>query len=174
MRKALAMILLFCISFQVMGYSMVCYTGIYWQKKEMKKRIKMGLPESELQNFSFSMDDYASLQWIKSDKEFILNGKMYDVVHKKIEGNNILLKCINDAQEEILFAHLDAQVSKFMDVPQKGNSKTKNLLKLVKIEAMMPLAQKAFDHSINKQIGASLILQDPLASLRIPFVPPEV
>ncbi|MFZ4400775.1 MAG: hypothetical protein ACOYO1_12130 [Bacteroidales bacterium] len=92
--------------------------------------IKNSLPDSELFTFIFpdnpKLQQKMGIQWIE-DHEFLFRGKMYDVVHKVQSGKDIVLKCINDTQEEVLFADLDKQIEKCMQ-SDPVKSKTLNLL----------------------------------------------
>ena len=56
------------------------------------------------------------MQWV-DDHEFRRDGKLYDVVRTRISGDTTYFTCINDTQEEKLFADLDNHVQREM-----GNS----------------------------------------------------
>jgi len=96
----------------------------------MKISIKNSLPDTELISFIFpdntKIQQKMGIQWIESH-EFLFRGKMYDVVHKKQSGYDIVLKCINDSEEEALFAGLDKQIEKDLQ-SDPVKSKILNLL----------------------------------------------
>ena len=102
-RKLISISLILCVCWIVFG---VQYKFLADQKaiqKEIKKRIKQGVPESEL--FEFDLNKISKdpgFSWVKSN-EFILGNEMFDIVHRK--GN--LAFCINDKQEAQLFQYLD-------------------------------------------------------------------
>lgn len=77
-------------------------------RKEIKTRIKQGVPKGEMRVFSFSLsgDDLKNLQW-HNDHEFRFEQRMYDVVHRSIQNDSIYFQCIDDNQETVLFAQLD-------------------------------------------------------------------
>lgn len=62
-----------------------------------------GLPSESLQTISIHVNDPA-VKWVDKG-EFIYNGKMYDVVSKKISGDRCIIVCINDREEETLVAN---------------------------------------------------------------------
>lgn len=76
-------------------------------RKEVKLKIKKGVPKDELFYFT-SKNPQTEFHWIKPDKEFELNGHLYDVVRTKILRNHsIELACVDDWQEAQLFQNLD-------------------------------------------------------------------
>lgn len=92
--------------------------------------IKQGVPESELASFRFPSDkksqEKMGIRWLE-DREFAYNGNMYDVVHKQVDDDFIIYKCVNDTQEKMLFAGLGKQIKNTMN-SDPSKSKTLNLL----------------------------------------------
>lgn len=46
-----------------------------------------------------SREDFSGLKWEKKNKEFHLNGKMYDVSAVEIQGDAVLVYCVFDKEE---------------------------------------------------------------------------
>lgn len=91
-------------------------------RKEIKKKIKEGVSEKEMQVFYLPyIENDPGFRW-ENDHEFFYRGSMYDVV--KREGEK--LQCINDDQESILFRNLDEQSRK----AQRENSNSGKTLQL--------------------------------------------
>jgi hypothetical protein len=68
----------------------------------MMARLKHGTARSRLRQFYVqpsSERDHA--KWLK-EREFSYHGEMYDVVDRKVAGNQIILYCINDREENAL------------------------------------------------------------------------
>ncbi len=106
-------------------------------KKEMKRKIKAGLKEEELHHFKLSKEEYEQLDWIHA-KEFRLKDEMFDVVRKEsLSNDTILLSCINDKQESILFANLNEHIEQHFDIQKDGKPYSKTLIKLIKIQALL-------------------------------------
>ena len=85
-------------------------------KKEIKLRLKAGVPEYERVHFSFSAQEAAALHWVKPDKEFKWKDRFYDVVERFTDGNGrIIFACIDDRQEATLFAGLAILVDRTME-----------------------------------------------------------
>jgi hypothetical protein len=80
-------------------------------RKEIKSKLKAGVPKEELVEFRFSKDQFQKLKWRKSN-EFVIANHFYDVV-KRVNNTNdsIVLKCISDKQEDKLFTSLGIMVS---------------------------------------------------------------
>lgn len=136
MRRLVALILLISMSFQLMGFQMVHWSSIYWQKKEMKRAIKRGLSNKDMHFFKFGEEEYQQLRWEKKGKEFWYQDCMYDIVRvEKMRDGQINISCISDEQEAKLFASLDQEVKQFSDVEQTGRNGHKQILKKLKSSA---------------------------------------
>lgn len=57
------------------------------------------LENSASKTYQFSL---AYIHWVKEGKELLVNGKMFDVKHSKITGNNIEITGIFDEEEDAL------------------------------------------------------------------------
>lgn len=91
-------------------------------KKEIKRKIKNHLPETELAVFTFSLSDLNKIDWEEKGKEFWLNGNMYDVVKKQENADSISFHCINDKQEKELFANLEELINRQMNSDAQSNN----------------------------------------------------
>jgi hypothetical protein len=72
-------------------------------KREMKARLKAD-PEQPGQTFlEFELKNgepiAASFEWEEDGDEFRYNGSIYDVVEKKVVGNTLYMRCIDDKDE---------------------------------------------------------------------------
>ncbi|MHB1278563.1 MAG: hypothetical protein ACYC1Q_09195 [Bacteroidia bacterium] len=131
MRKHLSFLLLLVILFNMTGIFIVFKVHQTQVRREIKHKIKAGIPESDLHSFSFSTEDYAQLDWERKDIEFQWNGEMYDIVKSGIITDSIHLLCVNDKQEKTLFAKLDELIQRKME--QESNQSNNPLRKLVNI-----------------------------------------
>jgi hypothetical protein len=95
--------------------TMTVFTGVRAQiRREVKQRIKASVPPAELVRFVLHPGNRFEFHWIH-DREFRFRGSLYDVVRSDHRGDTTLLACINDVQEERLFAGLDALVRRQME-----------------------------------------------------------
>lgn len=78
-------------------------------RKDIKRAIKEGVPEDELVDFRFHIeeDSFINLEWTKPKKEFRFNQQMYDVVETRQNKDTIYYKCIHDVKESGLFQQID-------------------------------------------------------------------
>ena len=108
-----AIVLILILIFHFSGGNLLFHIQRQRIRKEIKTRIKQGVPKSEMRVFTFSLKggDLKNLQW-HEDHEFRYEGHMYDIVHRKTVGDSITFYCINDDQETTLFAHLDELTQK--------------------------------------------------------------
>lgn len=101
MKKYLAIPLLLLIAVGHFGYIFIC--GHHQKKivKEIKARIRAGMPDESLAVFEKNrIAPY--ITWKKKGKEFILNGEMYDVVRVKKNNGKTFIYCIKDSEEKKL------------------------------------------------------------------------
>ena len=106
MRNRIALVFLLFVTWQLVGVTTWFELSRVSIRKEIKTRIKARVPEKDLIHLSFSQDQLKNLTWLKKN-EFRFNGHLYDVVHRSIQENgSVLLKCIDDVKEKVLFATL--------------------------------------------------------------------
>jgi hypothetical protein len=99
-KKISAFILMTCLFFTVMGYHFIFRMRINEAKKEMTARL-LAQNSSELTQFQLTPEKMSALQW-ENEKEFALDGQMYDVVEIKSGSGIVSLKCIPDHKETAL------------------------------------------------------------------------
>lgn len=103
-------------------------------RKEIKVRLKAGVPESERAHFVFHPGEAASLDWVKPGREFRWKDRCYDVVERSTDPSGMVhLDCIDDVQETTLFAQLDGMVERAMGTRGDGRSVNTSMLALWKI-----------------------------------------
>lgn len=122
----------------LVGVILVCSVGhypIYWVKRSnvrsaIKHRIKNSIPEDELHLIIFNAEE--DINWTREGKEFKMGEYMYDIVHDVSTDEKVRLMCVNDVEEAILFADLDALVNRNLGGDKSPlSSKGKLMLKLV-------------------------------------------
>ncbi len=114
--------LLLILLFNISGYFVTFKIAQHSVKKEIRRKIKSHLPETELAVFTFSIADLNKLEWEEKGKEFWLNGNMYDVVKKQETADSITFHCINDSQEKSLFANLEELINRQMNSDAQHNN----------------------------------------------------
>ncbi|MBK7184280.1 MAG: hypothetical protein IPM77_18005 [Crocinitomicaceae bacterium] len=128
MKKILAFALLGLFLYQFAGIFVLYRFEQQAIRKEIKKQIKEGVPESELHVLNIDKSNYKELIW-HNHKEFMFHGTMYDIVQKTITGNySVTFQCVNDRQETELFASLNEQVDRTMDSKHQGKHPIKLLM----------------------------------------------
>lgn len=75
-------------------------------RREIKRQIKRGLREDELHVITVTAENKHELTW-EEENEFEYRGNMYDVVRQETLNGSTKYFCINDRQEETLFANLE-------------------------------------------------------------------
>lgn len=114
--------LLLVLLFNISGHFVLFKLYQHSIKKEIKRKIKNNVPETELTFFTFSVSDINKIEWEKKGKEFWLRGNLYDVVKKKETNDSITFYCINDRMEKELFANLEEQINRQMNSNAHSNN----------------------------------------------------
>jgi hypothetical protein len=118
MRNVTSVLLPILLFFQLTGYLFIFEVQRYQIKKEIKHRIKHGVPQQELVLFKIPISQQAEsqqdFQW-KDKREFRYGGQMYDVVFEKNHHDTTWIYCISDEKETQLFTHLDKQINQSMN-----------------------------------------------------------
>ena len=85
-------------------------------EREVKLKLKAGVPVSERTYFTLSVREYDALHWLKPGKEFTMGHGFFDVIQKTVSTDGLIhLACMNDHQEAELFAGLSVLVALQMD-----------------------------------------------------------
>jgi hypothetical protein len=122
MKKTASIFLLLLLLLNTAGYFPLFRYLQSEIRSEVKTRIKLGVPEQQLCRIVF--DDEASVDWVKDGKEFRLDNRMFDVVRTETSRGKLIFYCINDLQEEALFAGLDEIIKKQMNDPRDTHGKS--------------------------------------------------
>ena len=119
-KKIISILLLFSLLLNIVGYHIIFHLRQVEIKSEMKTLLRLRANSEDEIDFVFSVNDkkgISKLEW-EGDDEFRLNGQMYDLIEKKIEGNKLVLRCISDEKETSL-------IKKFAKMNTEANSKGK-------------------------------------------------
>jgi hypothetical protein len=136
MKKIFSIILCITFLFNVSGYLIIFQILRSDAREEMKTYIKHNLREEEMEIVVVSNSEIASqVSTFKfvNESEFIYKGKRYDIIKKSKEANQTIFYCINDKNEENLFAGLNEHIKRNIDqntnTKDKSNTLTKNIVK---------------------------------------------
>lgn len=117
MKRVFAYLFLFLYSYNLAGYLVVFSVRQNLVRSEIKRMLKESVPQSDLIPLAFHTQSLEQgkypLQWIH-DREFRYAGGMYDIVRSHTTGDSTYYLCVNDVQEEVLFADLDSHVQREM------------------------------------------------------------
>jgi len=91
-------ILTLLVFFLSLGSSVLFFWQLHKIRYQAEQEIKSGIQENLL-TFSFSSQTFKQLKWIKKNKEFRIDGKMYDVAYIKRTGKMFIVFCYYDINE---------------------------------------------------------------------------
>jgi hypothetical protein len=109
-RKIIQFGFLLLFTYQLVGFFAFFEMERFFIRTEIKKAIKLSLPENQLIDFHFTEKEFTKLHWFESH-EFTFNGRFYDVVRKSKTNGIWHFQCIDDSQESKLFASLSSACS---------------------------------------------------------------
>ncbi len=128
------------------------------------------LPNDQLSQFSFSVEVFNRAR--VDDHELKIDGKMYDIVRVKTEGNQVHVFAMHDASEDSLLGFLDATLKRLeADATQPPGS-----IMYFTLLAYTPV-QIDFQFSsplISKIIFSEFTLDTPGITLPIDSPPPKI
>lgn len=120
--RPMAFILLMVMLANTAWYYPVTHYHRVQIRREIKRRIKNAIPETQLHSITVRSETDPTLKWIREGKEFRYRGMMYDVVRQQKNDSSITYHCINDMEETLLFAELDQKVQQQMDHQDNGGT----------------------------------------------------
>ncbi|TMI66326.1 MAG: hypothetical protein E6H07_10640 [Bacteroidetes bacterium] len=110
MKKVTAACFLIMIFISQIGYYFFYSYRQYQIKEEIKEELFASIPESSLE--LIIQEQYADkIEWEEADKEFYLDGNLYDVAKIKHEDGKTYLYCINDKKEKELLSNFSKTVN---------------------------------------------------------------
>ena len=175
MKRFFAILFISLYLYNIVGYLAVFTFLQYRVRSEVKLILKSSFPESNLAHFTFHtrqlQDGLYKIRWIKSN-EFMMDGKLYDVVRTFTVGDSTSLHCINDVQEERLFADLNEHVRR-----QMGHSEQPNKLDSFKDVFKDSFSKSAIFIAILPILEPVSILAEQhymSIALEVPFLPPRL
>lgn len=175
MKKVISIFLFGIFLFNMAGYFIAFKSFQYQIKKEIKAEIKKNVNPNELTTIVIDKKQINKIDWLEEGKEMYYNGKLYDVVRHTKNGTSITYYCINDKQEELLFANLEEHIATHIaaNKPIK-NQATKNLSNTV-IKLYFSNGQSFEFNSVllNEQAFFSINLSYKSVLTETDFPPPE-
>ncbi len=129
MKRTFSILLLLVFAFNIGGFLSVFEIQKGMARKQMKRRLKEGVPEAQLSHITIGKQEAATLEWKKSN-EFRYKGNLYDIVKSSRDADGTIhYYCVTDKQETVLFANLDELVKQSTGTTE--NSPVKGLYKIL-------------------------------------------
>jgi len=123
MRKYASILFVLIFVFNIGGYDCWYHILQISIQNEIRKEIRNGLKETDLCKIITPTNGKSGIYWIKLNKEFIFNSRMYDVVKLKVQGKKTIYYCYDDKKEKKLIENFS----------KNKNSKTETEKRLKKV-----------------------------------------
>ena len=130
MKKALASSLLLILFTSQVGYYFIYTIHQHILKEEMERELLAHIPDSSLEVI-IAEHVADKIVWEEKNKEFSLDGILYDVARIEKKEGKTFLYCINDKKEKQLLDNLVKAVNKNHDNKQGRNNIKSLVLDLV-------------------------------------------
>lgn len=169
MKRIVAILLLLLYLHNFAGYLAAFCLLQSHVRSDIKRTIKSGLPDNTLTLLVFQTsslgNDESSVQWLE-ENEFLYRGSMYDVVRARADGDSTYFLCINDVEEERLFAGLDRHVDREMAASGKAAT----------LDSFQDVFKGSYQHNSSspdelKLLGVSIL---PPSAHYNPFIPETI
>jgi hypothetical protein len=171
-QRIAAVFFLLVFLYNSVGYIAVFRLEQHRVRKEVKALLKSRIPESSLTVIRFSPSALEELEWIEPH-EFRYKGQMYDVVRRSTEASGILVfHCINDKQEERLFANLDAHIALHLEHGKEEKNNKKEAFKTGK-EYFLQHTYLGFPQYCEAATFPSFRLYAVNGTRKVPVPPPD-
>jgi hypothetical protein len=131
-KKILSLLLLSAIFLSTIGYHFIFQAQQHQLKEQMKEALRKNADPLKVVEIRISLSDknsIAELKW-EDESEFILKGEMYDVIEKKKEGNELIIRCVKDKKETHLVNEY-TRINKEDQNDPTSKNKSSILLKLI-------------------------------------------
>lgn len=131
LKKIITILLLGCLCLNMTGYRIVFQIRKATLKMAMKRMLRRQANNQDELCMEFPLSPGSGSgnpEW-ENDHEFSLDGKMYDVIEKKIAGDKMLVRCISDDNETELIRKYQQVLEKHFSTSAKKRSAS--LLQLV-------------------------------------------
>jgi len=166
-KKILAVAFLSILFTSQVGYYFIYTIHQYIIKEEMERELLAYIPDSSLE--VFVAEEFGDkIVWEEENKEFSIEGVLYDVARIKKSDGKTFLYCINDKQEKQLLDGLAKAVN-----ANHGNKQEKNNIKslLVDLVCMNNEEQSTFLSIPSIYSRFNVILVSSFEEINIP--PPK-
>ncbi len=170
LKRVVSILLAVLLVFNSVGFVLVYYQLKYFFKKEAKASLSLYVPEKLLTNIIISNDgENPGIEWI-DDGEIKVNGKMFDIVKREIQGNNTVLICVSDDRENKLNEVFEESFNNSFN-PSASKTSSVNVLKNLIKNALAPETENYLIIS-GKQRPLTFILEEVLDPFLEVLTPP--
>ena len=136
MKKIIPIFLLAIILFSQGGYYLVNFIQQHLAKEAMEHQLLARTPESSMSIFDAAANKNAII-WEEEGKEFLLNGKMYDIAKIKIIDGKTYLYCVSDNTEDQVLQNRSNAVKSGLE-QSPGNNFNTHTVKFQMSECTIP------------------------------------
>ena len=96
-------------------------------RHDVRTEIKSELTRSELDLLVFHKKDLPSAVKWKHDKEFELNGEMYDIIHEDCHGDSVYYYCWPDHEESAINKRMNQLIAHLLHGSKQSKDRQKNI-----------------------------------------------
>jgi hypothetical protein len=171
LRRLISIFLILLVAFNAGGYFFVYFQLENCFKQVAFNRINDYMPIEDLELIKINLNSINESFERVEDREFTLNGKMYDIYQEYVSNDTLYLYCVNDENEDMMHSAFASFInSKKNDTP---NSAISNIIKIFITIALVPNIEKDILYNTNKNISFTFLTSLNSIIIEIPSPPPR-
>ena len=148
------------------------YIAFLFQQHQLKATAKANILAAIPLDALIRIEQQKGLQWEEDQKEFYLDGNLYDVVQIRQESDQTVYYCINDEKEKQLLNQWSNLEHFESNSPHSKHSH--QTVKLIFDELDWPvITDVSYNNSISNITSSFVVLFSPSADLKSTFRPPQ-
>ena len=159
------------IAFNAGGYFFIYFQLQNCFKQVAFNRINDYMPIEELELIKVPLKGDAGDYERVNDREFSLDGKMYDIYEEKISGDTLSLYCVNDENEDIVNSAFATYINAKKN--DKPNSAIANIIKIFITIALEPVKSDNYTCNRHENLDYSFLSNIQTIFIDIPSPPPR-
>ena len=174
MKRALTILFLFVFLADTIG--VILYLQVDWHevRKEMRQFLNSEEFEKSAVTLTLNNEEFAKIEWIEYDREFIYQNKLYDISSiNSLTPNLTTIVCVVDHREADLYKKMKQMVNQDQSVPSHQSTFILSVFKFLSGLVFQLITFPLHDHKINSHTGDAFVNHYQFSFLSTKVQPPN-
>jgi len=174
MKRALTISLLLFFLAESVGFIIFLLVDWHEVRKEMRQFLNSDEFEKSAITLTLNNEELAKIKWIEKDREFIYQGKMYDVGSiSTLTPNLTNIVCIQDHREADLFKKMKLMVDQDQSAPNQQSTFILNVFKFLSGLVFQLITFPLLEHKVSSGSGDAFVNHYQFSFLSTKVQPPN-